>query len=82
MSGNDIPAFPRTGEGFGNPAYDTAGMSLRDYYIGQALSAIGPLVLRCWDDGQDAAESKQALVDMCEGFADEILDRRMKGGTK
>lgn len=25
-------AYPRTGEGFGNPHYDTPGMSLRDYF--------------------------------------------------
>ena len=32
------PAFPRTGEGFGNPKYDTAGMTLRDWFAGQALN--------------------------------------------
>ena len=31
------PAFPRTGEGFGNPHYDEAGMSLRDWFAGQVL---------------------------------------------
>ena len=34
------PAFPRVGEGFGNPRYDAAGMSLRDYFAGQALPAV------------------------------------------
>lgn len=38
--GNDGgPAFPRTGEGFGNPRYDEPGMSLRDWFAGQALAA-------------------------------------------
>jgi len=32
------PAFPRTGEGFGNPMYDAPGMTLRDYFAGQALA--------------------------------------------
>lgn len=30
------PAFPRTGEGFGNPKYDEPGMTLRDWFAGQA----------------------------------------------
>lgn len=34
------PAFPRTGEGFGNPLYDTPGMSLRDWFAGQALAGM------------------------------------------
>ncbi len=37
---NNPPAFPRTGEGFGNPLYDTPGMSLRDWFAGQALSGM------------------------------------------
>lgn len=35
---NNPPAFPRTGEGFGNSLYDTPGMSLRDWFAGQALA--------------------------------------------
>jgi len=31
------PAFPRVGEGVGNPSYDVAGMTLRDWFAGQAL---------------------------------------------
>jgi hypothetical protein len=34
------PAFPRMGEGFGNPNYDTPGMSLRDYFAAHALPAL------------------------------------------
>ena len=34
------PAFPRTGEGFGSPKYDTPGMSLRDWFAGQALAGL------------------------------------------
>lgn len=33
-------AFPRTGEGVGSPRYDVPGMSLRDYFAGQVVSAI------------------------------------------
>lgn len=32
------PAFPRTGEGVGNPRYDVAGMDLRDWFAGQAMT--------------------------------------------
>lgn len=32
------PAFPRTGEGFGNELYDAPGMTLRDWFAGQALA--------------------------------------------
>ena len=40
---NNPPAFPRTGEGFGNPRYDAPGMSLRDWFAGQCdISAYGP----------------------------------------
>lgn len=34
------PAFPRVGEGFGNPLYDAPGMTLRDYFAGQALTGL------------------------------------------
>lgn len=34
------PAFPSTGEGFNDPRYHTAGMSLRDYFAGQALTGV------------------------------------------
>lgn len=42
MSENPVlnpPAFPRTGEGFGNPKYDAPGMTLRDWFAGQAFAA-------------------------------------------
>ncbi len=41
MSVDNPAAFPRTGEGFGNANYDTPGMSLRDYFAGQALAGMG-----------------------------------------
>lgn len=34
---NNPPAFPCTGEGHGNPNYWTPGMTLRDWFAGQAL---------------------------------------------
>ena len=34
------PAFPSVGEGFGNPSYSAPGMTLRDYFAGQALAGL------------------------------------------
>jgi hypothetical protein len=37
---NGGPAFPSVGEGFGNPSYSAPGMTLRDYFAGQALAGM------------------------------------------
>jgi len=34
------PAFPSEGEGHGNPHYHSPGMSLLDYFAGQALAGL------------------------------------------
>jgi hypothetical protein len=34
------PAFPSVGEGFNNPLYSAPGMSLRDWFAGQALAGL------------------------------------------
>ena len=39
------PAFPSVGEGFGNPSYSAPGMTLRDWFAGQALQ--GLIASRC-----------------------------------
>jgi hypothetical protein len=37
------PAFPSEGEGHGNPKYHSPGMTLRDWFAGQAIAgACGP----------------------------------------
>lgn len=46
------PAFPSEGEGHGNPKYHSPGMSLRDYFAGQALMAL---------IGNHAAQKRAAL---------------------
>lgn len=33
------PAFPSVGEGFDNPLYSAPGMTLRDWFAGQAMAA-------------------------------------------
>ena len=34
------PAFPSEGEGHGNPKYHSPGMTLRDWFAGQALAGL------------------------------------------
>ena len=34
------PAFPSVGEGFGDPRYSAAGMTLWDYYAAAVLSGV------------------------------------------
>lgn len=42
-------AFPRIGEGFGNPYYDTPGMTIRQYYKAAALQGLlaNPQIVSC-----------------------------------
>lgn len=40
MQNENPPAFPRTGKQLGNDRFDEPGMTLRDYFAGQALGAI------------------------------------------
>ena len=41
MATNDGgPAFPCVGEGVGDPMYHDPGMTLRDYFAGQALAGV------------------------------------------
>lgn len=47
MSINDFPAFPFEYEGDGGQRVNHAGMTLRDYFAGQALASIP---IRSWDD--------------------------------
>jgi hypothetical protein len=71
---NGGPAFPRTGEGFGNPRYDAAGMSLRDYFAAKAVSAlIGTAAAPCMTglDGLEPLLAKTAYQ-----MADAMLKAR------
>lgn len=37
---NNPPAFPMTGEGYSSPKYSQYGMTLRDWFAGQALAGL------------------------------------------
>ena len=54
------PAFPSVGEGFGNPLYSAEGMTLRDYFAGQALAG---LLARPQIPGLPAAEQAYLQAD-------------------
>lgn len=61
------PAFPSVGEGFGNPSYSAPGMTLRDYFAGQAL--IGQLAFLPYHQPEEGAAT-------CYRFADAMLAAR------
>lgn len=69
----DPPAFPRTGEGFGDPNYDAPGMSLRDWFAGQALAGI--LATGAGDD--DSQALRQIIAEDAYGYADAMLRERL-----
>lgn len=68
------PAFPSEGEGFGDARYHTPGMSLRDYFAGQALAGVitlfPPDEIGSWRDRQNAR--------IAYGIADAMLAERDK----
>lgn len=69
---NNPPAFPRTGDGFGNPKYDTPGMSLRDYFAGQFIVGHGYVV----ESGELTREAQARLAKEAYQVADAMLRAR------
>lgn len=70
------PAFPRTGVGNAGHSYDVPpqdGMSLRDYFAGQALAGI----IACPGAEPDDA-SREGCASLAYGFADAMLAEREK----
>lgn len=72
-------AFPRTGEGFGNPHYDEAGMTLRDYFAGQAIDAIVAIGLESLRRGELTEYTDETkLAEAAYVMADAMLAERKK----
>lgn len=63
------PAFPRTGEGFGNHSY-APGMTLRDYFAGQALAQA---TREIWEKHKYEDVARRSY-----GIADAMLAERAK----
>jgi hypothetical protein len=75
------PAFPRVGEGFGNPNYDAPGMSLRDWFAGQALTGIYASNWFTWlvsRDNPHEVEADDAAAARAYKVADAMLAQRAK----
>lgn len=70
------PAFPSTGEGFGNPQYSTMGMTLRDWFAGQALSGLSSAADATGMCQTDAGGVAWRAYEC----ADAMLAERAKGG--
>ena len=74
------PAFPRVGEGFGNPEHDAPGMSLRDWFAGQALVGMlshpGCEVMGSYHNNCD----EKGVASVAYAYADAMLAEREKGG--
>ena len=69
------PAFPSEGEGHGNPKYHSPGMTLRDWFAGQALAGITANSYTPWTP--DAADiSDETLAKSAYDLADAMLAAR------
>lgn len=71
------PAFPATEmhEYFGDHAY--TGMSLRDWFAGQALVSVAASIIEAgMDDGAPAQEVAKIIVSVSFGVADAMLAAR------
>jgi hypothetical protein len=76
MKKNDIPAFPCEGEGFGMPEHFQEGMTLRDYFAGQALAALCASPFLKLDKGEIRWEE---VAKQSYRYADAMLAEREKG---
>jgi hypothetical protein len=70
-------AFPMTGEGFSSPQYSQYGMTLRDYFAGQALAGMGTwMPLSASNPMLVGAKSLQARAAWAYDQADAMLTAR------
>jgi hypothetical protein len=67
------PAFPMTGEGCHNPLYSQPGMTLRDYFAGQALAG---LCVPGLEDGQITDWEFDKIAPVAWKAADAMLAAR------
>lgn len=79
MTPENPPAFPRTGEGVGNPHYDVPGMDMRDWFAGQVAPSI---VLSPAQGGHQLSFEETARVIALSSYliADAMLTVRQEQG--
>lgn len=71
------PAFPSEGEGHGNPLYHSPGMTLRDWFAGQALTSIAdPAMDSFCQDGRSVEDGAAGLAAIAYAIADAMLAAR------
>ena len=74
MHDNGGPAFP-TGLTPGH--YSQEGMSLRDWFAGQAVAGMAGITTRAMhDEGYSVSEVKAAIARQAYGIADAMLEAR------
>lgn len=67
-------AFPRTGEGFGDPKYDEPGMTLLDYFAAAAVPSVMHL---CAKDTLNPGETlEQSFARKAYAIAAALLNER------
>ena len=69
-------AFPCTGEGYNSSHYTQKGMTLRDYFAGQAL--IGIVASGSFRDLTDSGDDSphETIASYAYGYADAMLSER------
>jgi hypothetical protein len=70
------PAFPSEGEGHGNPLYHSPGMSLRDWFAGQALVEYAGLVTLTTEPPGAVAAQQLQIARLSYQQADAMLKAR------
>ena len=69
-------AFPCTGEGFSSPQYTQHGMTLRDYFAGQALAGLAANAQAMF--GGHYQGDPDAIAMLAVRFADAMLAARQE----
>jgi len=73
------PAFPRTGEGMFDPKYDEAGMTLRDWFAGQALANAAEMSYAEYYGKGGNRDVRRMIAEHCYDIADAMLAAREGG---
>lgn len=85
MTVENPAAFPCTGEGFQSEHYTQKGMTLRDYFAGQALAGLcaNPNIMShsLFQDVVQGIRGGKHFADVAHTLADALLIERTKAGA-